>query len=399
MPVLDAGETPTRRPYLAVAASVVVLAGIGVLIAIRSSHAPSPISSATTTATVNADSFKADTSWSGAVLSVDGMTLQIRIGTQHEGDGPCEQRFEHKVSETNANVTVAFRQIPSPTDTKEPVVCARTMASQAVEIRLAAPLGDRLLFDGVNPTPQQVWRRADVVRPTVLPAGVTAGDLVVMPGPANWSQSAQVTSGPGWDLWIDQAPAGSITPSTNPPDKAIATATVHGQAATIYEYFNHTGHMIQWTEGGLDITVRAELHTANMSTPQSFANPQVAFVDPLIIRIANGITIPSPTSGPTATANPVVVNGTLALVGGPPGATPIPATGTIKIIFKKSGDVAASVKTKANGTFVATVLASGTYTLIGTTDQYQNGQAPCVLDDVAIPGPDQNHLLVACQMR
>jgi LysM repeat protein len=346
MPVLDAGTRRTRRPYVAVAASLVALAGIGVLATIRNSHTPSSATSATTTTTADAAPFKADTMWSGAELSIDGMTLQISIGSQPEGDGPCEQRFENKVTETNGSVTVAFRQIAHvATSTTGPVVCQFSMRPQTVAIRLAAPLGDRLLFDGMNPTPQPVWHRTEVVQPTVLPEGVSAADLLVRPGHlvGRWSQSAQVASGPGWDLWIDQAPAGAITPNAYAPYNVVASANVHGHAITIYEYSNHTGHLIYWTEGGLDITVRAELHTANMSTPQSFANPQVAFIDPLLIRIANGITIP-PTSTQTTVSSIGSESTTVTTVTGEVGCS----FGTYVVM---KGDTPEIVARKFNMTF------------------------------------------------
>ena len=50
--------------------------------------------------------------------------------------------------------------------------------------------------------------------------------------------------------------------------------------------------MVHWSEGGLDITVRAELHTGNMSEPRTFANPDVAFIDDVLLQVAEGIAIP-----------------------------------------------------------------------------------------------------------
>lgn len=250
--------------------------------------------SATTNST--SSQLEADTIWFGAVLSVDGMTLELSVGSQPEGDGPCEERFQYEVTETEDAVTVAFDQLEQTTATTGPVACIAMAQPQQFEIQLDAPLGDRALYDGVQPQPQQVWRLAEVVEPTVLPDGVTADDLVREPRgerkETSWSQYAEVPSGPRWDLWIDQGPAGSFTPPSTAPGEVIDTTQIHGNEATIYEYFNHTGHMVHWTEGGLDITVRAELHTVNMSEPLSFANPDVAFVDDVLIRVADGIAIP-----------------------------------------------------------------------------------------------------------
>jgi len=239
----------------------------------------------------------ADTSWSGAILSIDGMTLELSVGSSPEGDGPCEQRFQHEVIEAEDAVTVAFDLLEQVTTTIEPVPCVAMRQPQTFDVSLDAPLGDRALYDGVQPQPQLVWRLAEVVNPTVLPDGVTAADLVRSPageeqGPLAWSQFAQVPSGPGWDLWIDQGPTGSFIPPSTAPGEVIATTEIHGVIATIYEYFNHTGHLVHWTEGGLDITVRAELHSSNMSEPFSFANPDVAFIDDELIAVADGISVP-----------------------------------------------------------------------------------------------------------
>ncbi len=241
--------------------------------------------------------FKADTRWSRAILSADGMTLTISVAGAPAGDGPCEERFLYHVTETDHSVTVAFRRATSASTTA-PIACPDVLVTQRFDIRLHAPLGDRPLYDAIGQQPRPVWHVADVVRPTVLPGGITVHDLTPTPGsaPLDWSQSAQVTSGPGWDLWIDQGPAGSFTAPSTAPAKVVATTEVHGSEAKIYEYFNSTGHLIHWTEHGLDVTVRAELHTGNMSEPQSFANPQVAFIDPLLVRIAGGIVVPARTA-------------------------------------------------------------------------------------------------------
>ena len=275
--------------------SLLVLFSALAVVVSACSDGDAQVVSATTNST--SSPVEADTSWLGAILSVDGLTLELDVGSQPDGDGPCEQRFQHEVTETEDAVTVAFDLLEQTTPPTGPVGgCNLMLQPQHFEIRLDAPLGDRTLYDGVQPQPQQVWRLAEVVEPTVLPDGVTADDLVRSPGgdlgPVHWSQYAEVRSGPGWDLWIDQGPAGSFTPPSTEPGEVIATTEIHGIEAAIYEYFNHTGHMVHWTEGGLDITVRAELHTVNMSEPLSFANPDVAFIDDVLIRVAGGIAIP-----------------------------------------------------------------------------------------------------------
>lgn len=287
---------PRWRP-LAIAAVVVLvvgaaaaLTGLGRETDDAASVVAGPDPGVTTTPPASS---MADTSWTLAILSSDGMTLEITVGIQPAGEGPCEQQFRYEVTETEHAVTVAFAQVEQTTTATEPVACEDVLQPQSFEIELDSPLGDRALYDGVQPQPRQVWRLAEVVVPTVLPDGVTADDLGRSPGtdfgPVHWTQHAVVPSGPGWDLLIDQGRAGSFTP---PSGDVIATTEIHGNEATIYEYFNHTGHMVHWTEGGLDLTVRAELHTVNMSEPRSFANPDVAFIDDVLLQVADGIAIP-----------------------------------------------------------------------------------------------------------
>jgi hypothetical protein len=91
------------------------------------------------------------------------------------------------------------------------------------------------------------------------------------------------------------------------------------------------------------------------------------------------------------------IGGRFALVGGINPA-PIAAAGTIQIIAADTGVVVAEVTTKSDGVFALSI-PSGTYSLVGTTHQYQSGDAPCVLDGVTVPGPGTGDLLVACQMK
>lgn len=252
---------------------------------------PAAPATAPTTARQRVD---ADTSWPAAVLSVDGLRLEIAIGSQPEGDGPCEQRFLHEVIEEANSVTVAFEEVASPSIESQP--CALALQQQIVELELDGPLGDRELIDGSDGARRPVWRRADLVVPEVLPEGVADDDLEVTPsfdqGTQAWTMLAQVDSGPGWDLWIDQLPAGTFTPPSTAPGAVVDTVAIGGDEATIYEYFNHTGHLIRWSEDGLDLTIRAELHTIDMDDPQSFANPSVAFIDDELVAIAEGLRVP-----------------------------------------------------------------------------------------------------------
>jgi hypothetical protein len=236
----------------------------------------------------------ADTKWDGAVLSVDGLSFEVWVGSQPAGDGPCEQRFRHEVIETPESVTVSFDEVEPATTETAP--CKAILTPQMFVIDLEQPLGTRAVYDGVEAVPQPVWRRDEVVSVEALPEGIVADELAASPdlgqGPDAWTLSAQVPSGPGWDLWVDQGPAGSFTPPMTAPGKVIDTLTINGNEAEMYEYFNHTGHLIHWTEGGLDLTVRAELHTSNLSQPRNFANPEVSFIDDVLIRIAEGVVVP-----------------------------------------------------------------------------------------------------------
>lgn len=240
---------------------------------------------------------EADTPWHAAELSEDGMTLMFSIGGSPEGDGPCEQRFEHSVTEDAESVTVAFDRVEATTTTtpEERVLCNDIAAPQRFEVTLVEPLGDRPVFDGTEDQARSILRRAEIVEATVLPQG--ADDLVASPNIENrgghgWSQSAQVSSGPGWDLWIDQHPEGSFVEPSTEPGAVVTTTTVRGIPAQVWEYFNHTGRMVHWVEGGLDITVRAELHTVNMDEPMSWANPSVQFIEDEILAVAEGIVLP-----------------------------------------------------------------------------------------------------------
>lgn len=263
--------------------------------------------SATTTSTVGSATtttmpaaVEADTSWGTPLLSADGMALELRVGSRPEGDGPCEQRFRHQVIETNDDVTIAFDLLELPAETTTPAVCPANVVPQDVRIVLDAPLGDRQVYDGVQTQPKDVGRLAEVVVPEVLPDGITIDDVTQTPrpdaGPLSWSQAVAVPSGPGWALFIDQGPIGSFTSPSTEPGTVIDTIEVHGNEAKVYEYFDDAGYyarrMVQWTEGGLDITVRAELLTASMAEPHSFANPDVAFIADTLVRVADGIVVP-----------------------------------------------------------------------------------------------------------
>jgi hypothetical protein len=107
------------------------------------------------------------------VLSADGRTLTILVGFAPAGDGPCEQRFAHEVVERDGSVTVAFDELPR-TPLGEGGGCDDVLRPQRFDIELAAPLGDRAVYDGVRPDPQVVHRLADVVEVTTVPDGWAA---------------------------------------------------------------------------------------------------------------------------------------------------------------------------------------------------------------------------------
>lgn len=99
-----------------------------------------------------------------------------------------------------------------------------------------------------------------------------------------------------------------------------------------------------------------------------------------------------------AATRPVVeVSGVLQMVGGPPGAEPAPAPGTVTARGEDGQLV--WVETDEQGRFVLR-LAPGTYQLTGRSPQYQNGGRDCAADDpVVVEQADLGDIQVACHRR
>lgn len=76
------------------------------------------------------------------------------------------------------------------------------------------------------------------------------------------------------------------------------------------------------------------------------------------------------------------VSGRMESRGGPPGAGPEPATGTVRAL-DVAGNAIASAETDSAGAFQLAV-PNGTYRVVGRSPSYQEGQADCVADDNVI---------------
>jgi hypothetical protein len=205
----------------------------------------------------------ADTGWTDPVLSEDEMRLTIMVGSAPAGDTSCSENYEHQVVETDQSVTIELERLPTPRDDPDDLpegsdgfACTAMEQSQALEVTLDAPLGDREVFDGVQSEPQAVHRRAELVDVTYVPDGFTAQEPIITDDVENgWSQLFTTEADPIWDLWIDQRPAaGAPTPEGTP-----TPVTVHGTEGVRYSgQWNNTSESIVWVEGDIRITIRGE---------------------------------------------------------------------------------------------------------------------------------------------
>jgi hypothetical protein len=103
-----------------------------------------------------------------------------------------------------------------------------------------------------------------------------------------------------------------------------------------------------------------------------------------------------PSTGKTGVPRQFEVSGVMQMVGGPPGASPTPAPGTINAL-DPDGGVVATVATAADGTFTLQ-LPTGNYRLVGRSDRYQFGGADCTAE-VTIADGNVGNVLVQCLRR
>jgi hypothetical protein len=92
------------------------------------------------------------------------------------------------------------------------------------------------------------------------------------------------------------------------------------------------------------------------------------------------------------------VSGRMVSVGGPPGAGPDPAPGTVRAV-DPAGATIATADTDANGNFEL-ALPNGTYRLVGRSPLYQSGSADCLATtEVVVHDRFVEGVSVECQRR
>ncbi|MDY7101460.1 MAG: PEP-CTERM sorting domain-containing protein, partial [Actinomycetota bacterium] len=219
----------------------------------------------------------ADVPWYGdAILDEDDRTLHLSVGSSPEGDGPCEQRFDHEVTETAESVTIAFDLLERPSNDSAasgPIACKAMAEPQTFEFTLSEPLGDRLLFDGLSDTPQIVHRKAELLDLTYLPVELEGAEVYGLPcndgypcgigsgDHAGWQQTVRPGADADWYVSVRQRTEGTFTA----PGAKLGEVEVRGVVADLYEGRNGTLHLLHWTEDGLDVAVRGEVRSRRTS--------------------------------------------------------------------------------------------------------------------------------------
>lgn len=135
------------------------------------------------------------------------------------------RNFEYEVVDTGESVTVGFDEQPRPPAPEdEDIACNASVESQRVEVQLDAPLGDREVYDGVQPEPRPVDRAVETVDVTVVPDGWTAVGMAIAGVEDDTWEQAFGKEGADWYFVVSQQPeADAITPGGTP-----TPVTVHG---------------------------------------------------------------------------------------------------------------------------------------------------------------------------
>jgi hypothetical protein len=219
-----------------------------------------------------------DIEWSDPILSKDGRTMTIMVGSAPPGDGPCDQNFKHEVTETERSVTVRFEKLPSPR-LGEGEACAEMLRPQRFDIALGAPLGHRAVYDGLRPEPQKVHRLDQLVRVTTVPSGWSADEPAIAGAEENGWQQAFHKDGADWYFAVNQQP----TPDATTPEGTPTPVTVHGIDALRYTgQMNNTMETIVWTEQNITISVWGE-----MQGPPTFTRSDQ------LLQIADSVRLPT----------------------------------------------------------------------------------------------------------
>lgn len=128
------------------------------------------------------------------------------------------RNFEYEVVDTGESVTVGFDEQPRPPAPEdEDIACNASVESQRVEVQLDAPLGDREVYDGVQPEPRPVDRAVETVDVTVVPDGWTAVGMAIAGVEDDTWEQAFGKEGADWYFVVSQQPeADAITPGGHP---------------------------------------------------------------------------------------------------------------------------------------------------------------------------------------
>lgn len=177
-----------------------------------------------------------------AELSADGQTVEIAVGEKELGSPPCRTRYRTKAREQADRVVIAVDELwmvplGGPACTGEAI-------PQHLTVPLSEPLGDRRLYDGVQPDPRPVHRAAELVTIPVLPEGFELGSVGTL-APDGWEQFYEHPDGE-WSVVVLQRRANG----RKPDGRLIGSTTVRGIDAEIYEQFSGSDRSVHWVEHG-----------------------------------------------------------------------------------------------------------------------------------------------------
>ena len=85
----------------------------------------------------------------GATISTDGQSLTFFFIGAQEGSGPCQANYKGVVAESTSAVSVKAEAIPNPalSTSQTPIFCTARGYFRSVNVKLASPLGGRVLVD------------------------------------------------------------------------------------------------------------------------------------------------------------------------------------------------------------------------------------------------------------